>query len=603
MEVILIKNELKQLYERRKERFEAEMDRVMRHSKAIEKYRLITFILGVIAFLGYTFYYQSYLLILGTAAMLFVFLLLVVKHSKLKRIIEYYQNLIQINERAILRLIGEWNTFNESGAEFINSDHPYSSDLDIFGRGSLFQYINAASTFLGKKSLADKLMGRNLFEEIKPRNDSIRELATAIEWRQSYQARGMEAKSKDENITSLLKWAEDKSSYDYKYLNYIFILPIITMLSLILYFFQLLHLNLPLFLIAVQVIIASLSYKYVSSGFEGVNKSVRELSCYSYLLKSIENENFKAPFLISLQKKITDKEQSASKHIKELAKIADNINMRSGHPLIYFPLNVMTFWDIYTYKRLKDWKRKLGSSMGKWFKVMGEFEALSSFAGLAHDNPQWVFPEVNNGPPFLEATSLGHPLINADERVCNDVSMPEPGSVMLITGSNMSGKSTYLRTIGVNLVLAYAGAPVCAEKMNCPFLNIYTKMQVHDDLEQKTSTFYAELKRIKMIIDATEEGKPVIFLLDEIFRGTNSKDRIYGTKVVIRNLSRASTIGLLTTHDLELASLEKELPGLVKNFHFTDKIYNNEIHFDYIIRRGVSQSTNAVALMKMIGIE
>jgi len=594
---------LNQVYEKRKERFKTELDRAIRRSKAIENYRVITFLLGVTAFLGYTFYSQNYFFFFGTVALLFVFLLLIARYSKIKKIIGYLQNLIQINEMAILRLNGEWNTFNESGAEFINFDHPYSFDLDIFGRGSLFQYISAASTFMGKKSLADKLMGGSFFEEIIPRNESIKELAKAIEWRQSFQARGMGADSKEESITNLLKWAEDKSSYNYKYLNYIFVLPAVTLLSLILYYFQLVHLNLPLFLIAVQALIASLSYKFVSRGFKDVDKSVRELSCYSYLLRLIETENFNTPFLISLQKKIMDDEESAWEQIKELAKIADYINMRNAQPLIYFPLNILTFWDIYTFKRLKEWKIKVGSSLEKWFKVIGEFEALSSFAGLAHDNPGWVFPEVNNGPPFLEAPSLGHPLINADERVCNDASMPDPGSVMLITGSNMSGKSTFLRTIGVNLVLAYAGAPVCAEKMKCSFLKVYTKMQVHDDLEQKTSTFYAELKRIKMIIDATLDGKPVIFLLDEIFRGTNSEDRIYGTKAVIRNLSRSSTIGLLTTHDLELASLEKEMPGLVKNFHFIDKIYNNKIHFDYRLRRGVSPSTNAVALMKMIGIE
>ncbi len=597
-----MKKELNKIYENRKESFKTDLKGVKKHSKMLETFRLVIFLIAT-GLLGYSFYSQRFIFVLYAIPVLLIFLILVAKHSKIKEKMDYLQNIIQINETALLRLNGKWNSFKELGEEFINLDHPYSTDLNIFGQGSLFQYFTATTTFMGKQSLADKLMGENKFEEILHRQQSVKELANDIEWRQSFQALGLGFDSKKENTLKLLEWAKNKSNSNLKHISYIFILPVVTLSSFVLYLLQLLPLLYPLLLIVVQTIIVTVSNKYISSGFQGADKTIYDLSRYSSLLKSIEDKQFKVPFLIKLQKKIIGETSKSSHQIAELAKIVDRINLRYYQPLIYFPINILTFWDLYTFKKLENWKSKYGLTLKKWFWAIGEFEALSSLAGLAYDNPDWAFPEVNNGPPIFEAVSLGHPLIYKEERVNNDASLLRPGTTLIITGSNMSGKSTYLRTIGINLVLAYTGAPVCSEKMKSSFLKIYSKMQILDDLEQKTSTFYAELKRIKMIIDASQEENHIIFLLDEIFRGTNSKDRIFGTKMVIRNVSKPSTMGLLTTHDLELASLEKELPGYLKNFHFADKIYDGKINFDYKLRPGVSRSTNAVALMKMIGIK
>ncbi len=281
----------------------------------------------------------------------------------------------------------------------------------------------------------------------------------------------------------------------------------------------------------------------------------------------------------------------------------DLTQFRHNHPIIYVPVNTLTFWDLFTAKKLSAWKKSSGASLETWLGVISEFEVQVSLAGLAYDNPGWVYPEITEELPVLHASSLGHPLINPEERICNDLDLPSPGTALIITGSNMSGKSTLLRTVGLNLVLAYAGAPVCAADLKAAFMPIYSKMQVVDDLTQGVSTYYAELTRIKKVIEAARAGEHIIYLLDEIFKGTNSKDRILGTKAVIRMLSSLPTLGLLTTHDLELAVLADENPELVKNYHFDDQIEDNRISFDYKLKPGVSTSTNAIALMKMVGID
>jgi DNA mismatch repair ATPase MutS len=337
--------------------------------------------------------------------------------------------------------------------------------------------------------------------------------------------------------------------------------------------------------------------------FFKTEQAVLRLKRYVELMDRIIQEEFTAPFLIKLKGMLVSGGIPASRQVRNLMTIAEHSNLRYSNALIYFPLNIVFLWDLRTLRRMNRWQKRWGGSVRGWFEATGEIEALSSLAGLCHDNPHWAFPGVREDSPAFLAESLGHPLIPAAERVANDLSLACRGTVFIITGSNMSGKSTLLRTVGINLVLAYAGAPVCAHGMTCSHMRIYSKMQVHDNLEERVSTFYAELKRMKMIIDAAKSGDPLIFLLDEIFRGTNSRDRIIATRTVIRQLHKLNTIGLISTHDLELGSLEKEFPGLISNYHFDDDIKNGRIHFDFRLKPGISQTANAIALMRMIGIQ
>lgn len=407
----------------------------------------------------------------------------------------------------------------------------------------------------------------------------------------------------NQNPDRLLDWAEGKPLLlNNRYIFLLRLLPLITASLLLLAVFQLVSVYIAVLPLFVQILTVAFSEKHVSRAFGDTGKAVSELERYSSLLKCIEMVDFQAPLLVRLKKHLSTGSHPSSQQIKALSKIADRMNFRHS-PLVHLLLNITTLWDLHTLRKLEEWKSRSGSSMRSWFRAVGVLEALSSLAGLAHDHPGWVFPEVADCPPVFEASSLGHPLLNSDVRVCNDVSMPGPGTVFVITGSNMSGKSTFMRTVGINLVLAYAGAPVCARSMRCSQLSIFSSMVVHDDLEQKISTFYAELKRIKTIVDAALSGKAILFLLDEIFKGTNSRDRIIGAKTLLKKLCQKPVLGLVTTHDLELGFMEKECPQCVRNYHFTDQITGNQISFDYRLKPGISQTTNAIALMKMVGIE
>jgi hypothetical protein len=569
----------------------------------ISTFRLLAFLFAAAIFAFGLSREQFYVFYLGLPLIL-LFIFLIVKHNSIKERIGFLEKVIKINEDALLRLSGQWTSFFDSGERFVDNEHPFTTDLNIFGHGSLFQYINSTSSFTGEKTLVTQLRVGADLEEINPRQQAISDLAGRLDFRQHFQAEGTNTFFKTHDPADLFSWSEEKPSINRKNLmEYLWVLPVLTLVLLILAVLQVIPLGFFLFTLILQVIIAGLGEKSVRDAFSNTEKAVDQLKRYVRLLRYIKAENFKAPFLLDLKQKLFSDSRTALDQIKALSKIGDRINLRYGNPLIYFPVNIALLWDLHTLKKLDGWKRQSGFSLREWFNIVGEFEALSSLAVIAHDHPEWVYPRVSGGTPVYEAKSLGHPLIGEELRVNNDLRLPGSGSALIITGSNMSGKSTYLRTAGINLVLAYAGAPVCAEQMSCSLMSIFSKMQIHDNLTEKVSTFYAELKRIKMIIDAAQTGAPLIFLLDEIFRGTNSRDRIFSTRNVVKQLHKLSTIGLITTHDLELSVLEKEYPESITNYHFTDEIDDEGIHFDYKLKAGVSQTANAVALMKMIGIE
>ncbi len=589
----------KEVYEKRRKEFSERLAEARQRGDKLALLRLLAFLLAAsLAGFGFFSGRQEFLLFALSPAVAFVFL--IIHHLRLKETITYLENMVDINTNSLRRLAWEWDSFAEKGEVHADPDHPYSIDLNIFGRGSLYQYINATVTYGGEQALASRLKGQGELLTIKESQEAVQELTGSLHWRQNFQARGM-GDQKKENPGLLLAWAKDHGAGT-KFLDALLFIPVVTAILFLLYFLQVISLKLPLTLLAVQAIAVLLTEKMVSRAFARTEIAADLLKRYAALFKSIEGPSYKSPRLKSLQGVLSHGPQTASRRIKGLAGIVERIKFRHYQPIIYFPVNVLIFWDLYTVKKLEAWKRSSGALLEKWLQVLGEFEVFISLAGLAYENSDWIFPEITGGPPTFQACGLGHPLIKPSVRVCNDVSLPSPGTALIITGSNMSGKSTLLRTVGINLVLAYAGAPVCATGFATAFLPVYSKMQVVDDLAQGISTYYAELTRIKIVIEAAKEGKPILYLLDEIFRGTNSKDRILGTKAIIRMLSGLPTLGLVTTHDLELAVLAEANPRLIKNYHFEDQISDGEIKFDYRLKSGVSTSTNAIALMKMVGI-
>lgn len=593
-------NAIEKKYQKLKLGYEKDLKVVKGKDNNIVLLRGLIVVLSI-GFIIYGYFEEVPNLLLYLLPPVLIFMYLVKKHQKLRKRISYLENMVKVNEHGLMRVKGNWNSNENSGTQFIDPEHPYSKDLDIFGRGSLYQFINSTTFFMGEETLARMLKEEPRYEQISPRQQAVQDLAGRLEWRQYFQATGLSNGEQNSYIKTLLNWASDHPLLaGRKHIYLLALLPLTTVILITLTVLGLIPTTVPLVTLTLQVLIVTFSQKYTYPVFNDTEKASEVLHRFQTLIISIEEEKFKAPLLVDLQRKLSGGRKRASQGIKELSKNAELLNMR--YSVVYHFVNALTFCDLYLIYRMDKWKNNFGIYINKWFMVVGEFEALCSFSVLAHDNTDWVFPEVTEEKPAFTATSLGHPLINQKTRVCNDVTLSRPGTVLIITGSNMSGKSTLLRTVGVNLVLAYAGAPVCANGMKTAFMKIYTSIRVEDSLEQNTSAFYAELKRMKKIIDATQERQSFIFMLDEIFRGTNSRDRILGAKTIIKNLSERSTIGFVTTHDLELSTLEREHPQYIINYHFTDQIINDQLTFDYKLKPGVSKTTNAIALMKMIGI-
>lgn len=591
---------IEKIYKLKKADYQTQLTRAQKQDNKIVLYRSLLAIITV-GLLIYGYLHGWKYLYLYLIPPVVLFMVMVNQHSRIRDKIVYLKNLVCINEEGLLRLSGEWTGFADSGAEFSDPEHPYTADLNIFGRGSLYQYLNATNLATGEQALVDLLSKKSGDQEIKAAQGAVKDLASRLDWRQRFQARGRGGGYKKEDLLKLCTWAKESPGLlQKKYIYLLWLLPVTTVVLLIMMLHRLIPPHVPLMLLILQVLLVTAGQPVTAGVFKDAETVSGELKRLMLLLNLIEQESFQAPRLVQLQSKLLKKNQTVSRQVQDLSRIAVLINLR--YSIVYHFINALVFCDLFTIKTLNQWKSQYGWYLEQWLRVIGQFEALSSLAGLAHDYPEWVFPEVKSEGASFIATDLGHPLIREEFRVSNNVSLPHAGTVHIITGSNMSGKSTLLRTVGINLVLAYAGAPVCAGSMSCSLMDIFTSMGIQDSLEQRISAFYAELKRIKIVVDATYRGNPLIFLLDEIFKGTNSRDRITGARAVIKNLARQSSIGLVTTHDLELSLLANESPH-IKNYHFTDKIINDKLTFDYLLKEGVSKTTNAIALIKMAGID
>ncbi|MEA4903069.1 MULTISPECIES: MutS family DNA mismatch repair protein [Desulfitobacterium] len=596
--------EPQKIYERRKQAFEKLHAKQQQTANRLSNYRLMTSILGLaLAF----FFYQTFNHYLGIAiglSAVALFSYLAIQHKHVRTQLRYSEILIGLNRQGEDRLLGDWVKFPDLGSEFKDENHPYASDLDLFGQGSIFQWINSAQTPQGRETLANILKEplKNT-SEITHRQTAITELGQKLSWRQRFESEGILISGQLNPTDSLIRWAEET---DEAYLQPMVklgmrVFPAVTLIMIVLYAFHLVPWQIPILLAAAQFLLLKVYGAERSQALSTVYRFEASLKTYTEMLKHFENQNFNSEWLKIRQKKLCDQaEQPAYQQIKRLSKIADWISSREN--AIFIIVNILTLWDYQCMIALEEWKKKSGKLLKNWLEVLAEVEALSSLSNIRFDNPDWAIPVIHGSADALSSLKMGHPLLTR-KRVTNDFAMKSPSGVILITGSNMSGKSTFLRTIGSNLVLAYAGAPVCAEEFSCSMMNIWTCMRVSDNLEQSISSFYAEILRIKQIVEAAKTDKPVFFLLDEIFKGTNSHDRHYGAKALINQLQKDGALGLISTHDLELGDLEKESQGRVKNYNFREYYENQEIHFDYKLRPGISTTRNALYLIKLAGIE
>ncbi len=517
--------------------------------------------------------------------------------------IENIQLLIQINNDEITSLDHNITGFPD-GREWKPDDHQYANDLDIFGRASLYQYSNRTVSQQGNKMFASWLLHAAQGADIEKRQVAAKELSNQVEWRQQLQAYGKSNRLTIRTQQNIEQWLTVDNQFikkkGWNLLRYIFPLTSFTVLGL--YLSDSIGLNQFLFLMVLLLAFSFWVSKLVMPSYVRLNKITSELETLSASINWIEKSTFKSPLLQELIKTYETRDTTASQTTKQLKKILDRLDYRLN-PVVFIPLSAFLCWDLQQVLSLEKWKTKNATIIPDWFASLAQIEVLATLANLSFNHPGWCFPVLSKDDGVFKADTLGHPLLHPSKRIPNTFSTEGLSQVSLITGSNMAGKSTFLRSIGVNMVLAMAGAPVCARTLVVSPMGVMSSMRINDNLEESTSTFYAELKKLKEIIEAVYKNEKVFLLLDEILRGTNSADRHTGSLALLKQLIQYKATGMIATHDLELAKLANEYPGNFDNYHFDVQVADDELFFDYTLKRGICQSMNASILMKKIGIE
>jgi DNA mismatch repair ATPase MutS len=536
-----------------------------------------------------------------------IFIFLVKKHQKIIAQKKHFIFLKEINEKEIKRLDGKFSEFGNNGSQYFDETHSCTADLDIFGQNSLFQFLAHTVTPLGDKKLADWLRTGADKLEIRQRQEAAKELATKIDFLQDFEASGLAFKQNDADSQKFGEWMHQQNQFSIHSYQLLLAYGLPTFLLLMLGIIAFFDLPLLLLLIPIvpNVIVLSKISDPIKKTLQEILPLLPTIQAASKLIELIEKESFISEKMRTLKSQVSDKADTnlISKEIKKLSNLLSNLEFRQN-PYFFIFVNIPLLWDLHFLIGLEKWRKKHKAQSEKWFDTVAEFEALNSLACLHFLFPHYAFPQISEEKFVYQAQNLGHPLIHHSKRVANDFSIEDKGTIYVVTGSNMSGKSTFLRTIGINAALALIGAPVCANQMQISVLQIFTSMRTHDSLSESVSSFYAELKRIRQLLDKLHDEPPILFLLDEILKGTNSEDRNKGAKGLIRQLHKYKLSGLVSTHDLELGKLAAENPHFIKNYSFNSELIgDNQLHFPYKLSEGVCKSFNASVLMKIIGIE
>jgi hypothetical protein len=532
-----------------------------------------------------------------------IFIYIVLQDLKNKEAIANWLQLLEINKQEI-EILHHRFAHLPGGESFLPADHAYANDLDIFGKASLYQYINRTVSEQGQQQLAHWLLYNANAESILQRQEAAKELAQQMEWWQQLQAYGKMQRITIATQNKIEEWLQQQNQFITNPLWQLirYLLPVISILTLVLYITDIMPAKWFNLLLLIFLASAFGITKLVMPLHANLDKIAAEMETLSSSIAWIESAAFKSSLLKELQHEFYSKGQKASIIIIQLKKILNRLDYRLN-PLVFIPLNTFLLWDLQQVLSLEKWKQANRNRTGNWFHALANTEAIASIGNLAANHPQWCFPQLSPEDAVFIATKLGHPFIEMQKRVTNNFSAKGKEQINLVTGSNMGGKSTFLRSVGVNIVLANMGAPVCALQLTLSPMKVMSSMRVSDNLEESTSTFYAELKKLKQIIEAVNQNENVYLLLDEILRGTNSTDRHTGAKALIQQLIHHKAAGIVATHDLELTKLADVFPNNIHNYHFDVQVENDELYFDYKLKRGICRSMNASLLMKKIGIE
>lgn len=581
-------------YTQQKEKHQVALGLVKKRLLGLSSIRLVVFlatIFGIYLFFGQT---QTILIVVAVGIALFLFL--VSRYTDLQKERDVLKALIHLNEEELLIAKGDFHHRNE-GRKFTDPSHFYSHDIDLFGRGSFFQYINRSVTKQGKKLLADSLTANNI-HDIKNRQDGIKELAAKPKWRQYFSAVASTIKTETPTKT-IIDWTTAYRPFMPKIMKWLpTIFSLATVALFVLVYMGMVSFGYVFALLAVGLAVTGVYLKKInilSSNADRVKDTFRQ---YSLLLNQVEKEVFVSGLLREQQKLIESEGKKASLVFKEFSKALDALDNRNNIFSAIFA-NGFMLWDIKQTYKIEKWISTYGSKVVNWFEVVAFFDAYNSLGNFAFNHPSYVFPKINGKEGVIKAKNLGHPLLDESKRVDNDIEINNH-RFFIVTGANMAGKSTFLRTVSLHIVMANTGLPVCATESSYSPVKLITSMRTSDSLTDDASYFYSELTRLKFIVDEIAK-EPYFIVLDEILKGTNSTDKAIGSKKFVEKLVAGNATGIIATHDLSLCRIEDELPQ-IKNYYFDAEIINDELHFDYTFKEGVCKNMNASFLLKKMQI-
>ena len=597
----------------RQKQFQEAEQVAQRQYNQLALWRLVWFVGVVLAIWGLHHADQVVVTLVVAVVGVIGFLWMLKRHNAIRRIRDLNHHLAYVNGDEAARLDRKFLR-PETGEQFMNPTHPYSGDLDVFGKLSLFRLLNRTHTYEGTRRLADWLLAPAKPETIHFRQQAVTELQPQLDWRQTFEGLAYLNEAISLPTDSLRKWTTVETQPLPGYMKIARLaLPLLTLAVLIGWLGGWLLGWAVLASLAVSGFLLSQASERAKQVSEQTADITAALDTFRDLMAHAEAVPGKSERLRAIREALTSGSRPASVLVGQLSNLVQNFNFRRN-PYFYLFVCLPVLWDVHYLIRLERWRKQHGPHLDRWFAALAEMECLNSLAGFAHAHPIYVQPDLVEADHLtLDARQAAHPLLAPGKGVANslcmegEVGLPN-GQTILITGSNMSGKSTFLRTLGANTVLALAGAVVSAERFVVSPVRLFTSMRTQDSLEESTSSFYAELKRLQTLIrlSAEPKGMPILYFLDEILKGTNSADRHRGAEALIRQLHQTTASGFVSTHDLELGQLTNATGqplDFVRNYHFQSDIHDGKLLFDYRLRDGICQSFNASQLMRSIGID
>jgi len=568
-----------------------------RLKKTLFRYAMLRlFIFLSIVGISYLFRSDISIVLLVITIGISLFLLFVSKFTNAKNQRKYFKKYVQINENELHLFSGELSPYC-TGKQFVSEEHYYNQDIDLFGDGSIFQHICRSETKNGIKNLAN-ILNSNDINSIEEKQEIIKELSKKADWRQHFQITASLIE-KENQTEAMLKWIQDYQPIipqSIRLLPYVY--SLFSVVAIGSYFMDFLPGKYLLYWFLMGLMITGKYVKKVTHLYQSASKMQDTFTQYAQLLDGIEKESFECDILKEKQKIISTNGLKASELLKKYTAAIDHLGQRNNL-LFSPPANGFFLWDILSAYRVEKWVINFKSTVKEWFEVIEYFDAMNSFGNYTFNNQDYVFPVLSEKGTTIKATKLGHPLLRKEQLVSNDIDLLKD-EFFIITGANMAGKSTFLRTVALNIVLANCGLPVCAKSFSYEPIKLISSMRTSDSLQNDESYFFSELKRLKFIVDEIKNDRFFI-ILDEILKGTNSKDKAEGSKKFVKKLVESKSTGIIATHDLSLCTLSDELPE-VKNHYFDAEIINDELFFDYTFKKGICQNMNASFLLKKMEI-